>query len=168
MIDVDIFFGATFPSLIESTFDKVASIGWYDGTVSGLALDSSHSLAFRFDLLDWGSAQEVRVFALSPLATTDFDLVMTLYGEFETPEWPIWYTPWTPAMQENECLRSELNTVLARAESPEFVFASQSRFKTILSAKRLTASARAFIPAEFDDQPFGHFDYWQKYLGLSS
>jgi hypothetical protein len=69
-------------------------------------------------------------------------------------------------VQERELLGSELDLVLSHADSPEYVFASQSRFETILAAKRLTAPARAFLPAKFDDQPNGGFDYWQKYLEL--
>jgi hypothetical protein len=162
-----IFAGISFPSPIESTFDKVASIGWYDGAVSGLALDSLHSLAFRFDLLDWGWAQEVRIFALSPLGLADFELAMISLSEFEAPKWPIWYPQWPSTKQEKERLGSELDAVLARAESPKYVFASQSRFETILAAKQLTVPARAFLPAKFDDQPNGEFDFWQKYLELS-
>jgi hypothetical protein len=165
-LDEGIFTGVSFPSPIESTFDKVVSIGWYDGTVSGIVLDSSHSLAFRFDLLDWGFAEEVRVFALSPLAVADFELAVSSLSLSETPKWPMWYPPWPSAIEEAERLGSELDLALAHAESPEYVFASQSRFETILAARRLNVLARAFLPAKFDDQPNGGFDYWQKYLEL--
>jgi hypothetical protein len=168
MMDEGIFAGASFPSPIESIFDKVVSIGWYDGTVSGIAFDSSHSLAFRFDLLDWGWTQNVRVFALSPLAVADFELAVNSLSQSKTPTWPIWYPSLPSSMQEKERLALELDTILARAKSPEYVFASQSRFETILAAKRLTPPARAHLPEKFDDQPNGDFDYWQKFLELSA
>jgi hypothetical protein len=161
-------FGPSFPSPIEKTFSKVISIGWYDGTVSGLAFDTLHSLAFRFDLLDWGWAQEVRIFALSHLALSHFEDAVELYTKFETPNWPIWYPRWPSVPLEQENMGRELDAILARAARPEYVFASQSRFETILAAKRLTEPASAFLPAKFDDQPSGNFDYWQKYLELSA
>lgn len=166
-MDKSIFSETSFPSPIEKTFNNVISIGWYDGTVSGLALDSLHSLAFRFDLLDWGWGQEVRVFALSPLAVTDFEEAVKLYDKSETPNWPIWYPCWPSAPLEQESMGRELDAILARAARPEYAFASQSRFETILAAKLLTEPARGFLPTEFDDQPNGDFDYWQKYLELS-
>jgi hypothetical protein len=166
MMDEGIFAGISFPSPIEKTFSKVISIGWYDGTTSGLALDSPCSQAFRFDLVDWGPGQELRVFSLSPIAVPDFEQTVKLYNKFETPIWPIWYPRWPSAPLEQERMGLELDSILARAETPGGVFASQSRFETILAAKRLTEPARAFMPVE-GDEFFGDFGYWQKYLELS-
>jgi len=166
MMDESVFSATPLPSPIESIFNRVISIGWYDGTTSGLALDSLRSLAFRFDLLDWGPSQELRIFALSPIAVPAFDLTVKLFSKSEAPKWPIWYPCWPSDLAEQEHMSSELDAILVQASSPEFAFASQGQFETILCAKRLTEPARALLPAKFDDQPNGGFDFWQKFLEL--
>jgi hypothetical protein len=168
MIDPSIFFGETFPAPVESIFDKVVSLGWYDGTTSGLAFHALRQFACRFDLLDWGPCQEMRVFALSRIAVSDFEQAVGLLSRSETPNWPIWYPRWPISTQEQERMNLELDPILLRAKDPEYVFATESRFERLLAGKQLTAQARAFLPVEFDDQPFGHFDFWQKFLELSA
>ncbi len=166
MRDDGIFSGVSFPLPIESIFNRVISIDWYDGTTSGLALDSQHKLAFSFGLLDWGPCQELRIFALSPLPITGFDQAVMLFSKSEAQKWPIWYLGWPSELPEQERTRSELGAILALAGSPEFAFASQSRFQTILAATRLSTPARAFLPTAREAHGSGHFDYWQKFLEL--
>lgn len=165
-MEEDIFAGIAFPTPIEMVFDNVISIGWYDGTTSGLAVHSSSLLAFRFDLLAWGPSQEVRVFVLSPIAIQGFEQVVKLFSRFEPPQSPIWYPGWPSETQRKSQLESELDSILKQANNAEFVFASQSRFETILAAKRLTQSSRTFVPHEFDAYGAGNFDYWQGFLEL--
>jgi hypothetical protein len=167
MTDTTLFTGMSFPSRIECVFNEVISIGWYDGTASGLALNSLHSMAFRFDLIDWGPCQEIRIFALSPLPARAFEQAVELLKRLETPKWPIWHPPWPKADHEQKILGRELDAILAQANSPEFAFASESRFSTILAAKSLTEPGRTSLPTKFDGQPNGGFDYWQKYLELT-
>jgi hypothetical protein len=168
MLEKDLFSEISFQSPIESCFDKVISIGWYDGTTSGVAIASQHSSAFRFDLVDWDSKQDLRMFALSPFAVSDFEEVVRLYSRSDTPKWPVWYPGWPPASPEQKRLGLDLDEILSRASAPEYVFASEDVFKTIHGAKRLTPTTRALLPTKFDDQPNGGFDYWLNYLEISS
>ena len=167
MVDKGIFSETYFPSPIESSFDRAISIGWYDGTTSGVMRSSRHLVAFRFNLVDWGPGQDLRVFALSPISAGEFELVVSLYCQFEAPNWPIWYPGWPSSVPVQERMGRELDAIFVRAGAPEYVFASESNFKTILAVEKLTPSARAKLPSKFDDQPSGGFDHWQKYLGLS-
>jgi len=166
MTDTSPFFDVSFPSLVECVFDKVISLSWYDGTTSGVALSSLHSMAFRFDLIDWGPGQELRVFAISALPVSAFELVVELFNRSEATKWPIWHPRWPNVAQEQEMMSAELNPILAQARSPEFVFATESSFKSIIAAKSLTEAARLMLPAEFDGFPKGGFGYWQMYLEL--
>lgn len=86
MIGENIFSGLSFPAPIESVFNPVISIGWFDGTTSGLALNALRALAFRFDLLDWGPGQEMRIFALSPLPIPEFEEAVKLFGTSQSPK----------------------------------------------------------------------------------
>jgi hypothetical protein len=167
MVDEDIFSNLSFPVPIEVIFTRVISIGWYDGTTSGLAFDSLRELAFRFDLLDWGPCQDLRIFALSPLSLPQFEQTVKLFSTSQAPKWPIWYPSWPSDPLELKRMGSERDAILSRASRPEFSFASQSRFETVLTAKRLTLPSRAFLPAEFDEHGSGGFDYWQKFLELA-
>ena len=166
MIDESIFSQISFPVRIESIFQKVISLGWYDGTTGGLALDSLERSAFRFDLLDWDPCQELRIFAMSPIAVPEFDKAVKLLSRSSAPKWPIWYSGWPSDIAEQVRLGSELDAILLQASSPEFAFASQSRFETILAAKRLTQPSRAFLPATFEAYGSGDFEYWQEFLEL--
>jgi hypothetical protein len=167
VLERDLFSEISFPSPIESCFDKVISIGWYDGTTSGVALASRHLSAFRFDLVDWGPGQDLRIFALSPFSVSDFEEVASLHSRLETPKWPVWYPRWPSEVAMQRCMGLELDAILQRASSPEYVLASESDFKTILAMEPLTLESRALLPPEFDVYPNGGFDHWQKYLRLS-
>jgi hypothetical protein len=157
--------GVSFPASAESVFDKVVSLGWYDGTTSGAAMCSLAALAFRFDILAWGPFQETRVFAFSPLSLEDFEEIIRLFSNLEAPKWPCWFPRWPTGTPGEEALRTALDARLANAKFPEFVVACDSMFKTLLAAERLDAPSRQLIPLEFDGYPAAdNFEYWREFL----
>ena len=162
----DIFSGLTFPSPIKSVFDKVISIGWYDGTTSGVALDSRHSMAFRFDLLDFGPGQEVRVFALARLDLSAFNQIAELLSSFCKLSGQVAFVRWPSVLAEGQRLSLEMDAILAHSGKPEFAIATNSMFENLLAAKPLTEAARELLPAEFHDLPIGDFNFWQTFLEL--
>ena len=57
----------------RAPFGKILSLGWYDGTTSGLVQCSQCSAVFKYDIVDWDSDQDQRIFAFSPIEPQEFD-----------------------------------------------------------------------------------------------
>jgi hypothetical protein len=154
-----------YPSL--STFRRVLSLGWYDGTTSGLAQCSQCSAAFKYDLIDWDSDQDRRMFAFSPIGVQEFEHVVTLLSRNEKPSWPFWFPKWQFTSIEKARVKSEIDERLARADPPEYLVASDRRLETVFAIKRLSGPARNRLPAVFDGLPVSSdFSYWREYVGL--
>jgi len=186
-------FGSTFP--LRPVFEKVVSLGWYDGTTSGLAQrslcqtsveeraqngvlrgpvpgssgDAPRTLcAFRYDIVDWDADQDRRIFVLSPIAVREFERVVDSFGESDSPTWPLWSPKlWQLPSPAKERATVELDRCLARAKCPEYLVASDRRLETLFAAKRITTSARDRLPPVFDGLPVSNdFDYWAECVGL--
>jgi hypothetical protein len=160
-MDATDFSGLSFPLPTSSVFDRVVSVGWYDGTTSGLAVRTATSEAFAFELIEWGPAQRPRIFALFPLADLGFEAVVALLE--------------SSTASEKKSLRVQLEEHSISVESPEYVFASEDYFKTIITSKRLDMHGRNLLPNTFRDfnffgvadDAYGSFAFWAKYLELS-
>jgi hypothetical protein len=139
----------------------VLELGYYDGATSGIAQCYQCSTAFRFDIIAWDSAQDRRIFAFSPINLHDFDSIISLYSQNPCfPKWP-------QISPDLERLSAQIDEYLARAESPEYIVASDGLFETVFAAKRLTDPARDLLPTVFDDYPASDcFDYWKEYIGM--
>jgi hypothetical protein len=158
-------FKTVFPSLLP--FERVLSLGWYDGTTSGLALCAQYPAVFKYDILDWDSDQEHRIFALSPIDREKFDQLVDLFSSKEEPKWPFWHPRWQISPTEKALLKAQVDQRLAQAKSPEYVIASDRRLETVFAAKRLSGSAMDRLPLAFDGLPVSNsFDYWREYVGL--
>lgn len=153
-----------FPAPTESIFSKALFIGWYDGPTSGVVKQLSDSKSFKLDILAWGPGQERRIFALSPLAKSDFEMVIDLLSRTGEPNWPRWFPRWPQDLNELNSLSSELDGILSRVGNPELVIETDSMFETASSLKRLAGPILELLPAKFDDHPSGDFDNWHHHL----
>jgi hypothetical protein len=166
---IDAFADSVFPSRSLDLFDKILTLGWYDGITSDLACITAASEAFRFDLLAWGPRQDRRVFAISAISASQFDQAVRLLSEFGPPVWPSWHARWPSNEDEGALLGLELDRVLANADRPEFVIEAGSMFETVFAAKNLSGLSLKLLPDHFDGQPYlDNFDYWHQYLGLTA
>ena len=148
-------------------FGRVLSLGWYDGTTSGLAECSSCSSVFKYDLVDWDADQEQRVFALSRLDRESFERIVEILKAFESPKWPFWNPRWWNIKQPEvaERARSQVDECLSRAAEPEFLVASDRQLKNLFGMAGITDAIRAKLPKQFDGLPVtDDFDSWMAYL----
>jgi hypothetical protein len=158
-------FETKYPS--RSIFGKVLSLGWYDGTTSGLAQCSHCSTTFKYDIVDWDSDQEQRMFSFSPISPQDFERTIKVLSSIETPNWPFWFPKWQFAPQEKKSIKAEVDECLARAGRPEYLVASDRRLEVIFAVKRLSGPERDRLPAQFDGLPTSNdFAYWKDLVGL--
>lgn len=149
-------------------FGKILSFGWYDGTTSGLLQCSRCSAAFKYDLIDWDSGQDRRVFALSPMEAERFDQTVKVLGGDARAKWPLWVPRWEfDSTEEKERIEKEVDEHLATAKPPEFLIVSDGYFTMMFGMRRLTGPARDRLPGSFDGLPVTNdFDYWREYIGV--
>lgn len=142
------------------------SLGWYDGTTSGLAECASCSTVFKYDLVDWDADQEQRIFVLSRTAHQTFDRIVDMLRAFESPKWPFWNPRWNiEPPQVKERTKSEVDDYLSRADEPGFLIASDRQLKRVFATGQVTEAVRAKLPKEFDGLPVTNdFNYWMGYL----
>lgn len=151
----------------RSIFGKVLSLGWYDGTTSGLAQCSRCPTVFRYDIVDWDSDQERRMFAFSPFNAQDFERIVELLSSIEKPSWPFWFPKGEFTLQQRESIKVEVDECLARAERPEYLLASDRRLDVVFAIRRLSGPERDRLPTQFDGLPVTNdFNYWRELVGL--
>ncbi len=169
-MDVTAILQSPFPSPTESLFDRIMTLGWYDGITDGLVCGPSGSIAFRFDILAWGPSQDRRVFVLSPISIPTFDEVVKLLEQLRPTKWPRWDVGgWPSDLAQLERLNHELNQILVNSAKPSLLIETESMFKTIYGARQLSEDSLNLMPDQFDGYPQSdNYDYWHKYLGLSS
>lgn len=154
-----------FPTSSSVLFDKVLTLGWYDGITSGLANNPAKSYACRFDLLIWSPRQDRRIFALSRLNEADFSKASSLVSKIESPKWPRWVLRWPSNEREAKSLDDDLKLVLIQASKPDFVLESDSMFEEIFAVKPLSAPASELLADRFDGEPYlDNYEYWHQYL----
>ncbi|MGD0548179.1 MAG: hypothetical protein ABR991_10195 [Terracidiphilus sp.] len=168
-MDISTILQRSLPASTESLFDRIITLGWYDGITDGLVCGPSGSFAFRFDILAWGPSQDQRIFAFSPISIVVFNEVVSLLSQIEQPEWPYWNAIWPSDSEETKRLYQELVYILQNAEKPSFVIETESMFKTISGVRELCGDCFDLIPSQFSGYPhLDNYDYWHSYLGLSS
>jgi hypothetical protein len=162
-------FAESLKNPVLKPFSKVLSLGWYDGTTSGIAQCSRCSVAFKYDILDWDSDQEHRVFAFSRIDSQELNRVTELLGVAEEPSWPFWVPSWrSNSEDEKQNVRHEVESRLARAGKPEYVVMSDRQLNKLFAVRKLSADAEAQLPSTFDGLPVTNdFAYWKEYVGLT-
>ena len=149
-------------------FGKVLSFGWYDGTTSGMVQCSRCSAVFKYDIVDWDSDQDRRIFALSPIEPDKFDQIVRVLGGDAHAKWPFWVPKWEfDSKEEKKRIEKEVDGHLATARPPEFLIVSDRNLSMMFGTRRLTAPARDRLPSSFDGLPVTNdFAYWREYVGL--
>jgi hypothetical protein len=164
-------FQSPLPAPTMQVFDRILTLGWYDGITSGLVCSPAAASAFRFDLLAWGPYQERRVFALSLIPVAVFEKAVRLLSRFEQPVWPRWdaVARWPSAPDEAAKLNRQLDGIIEADERPELVTETDSMFETMYAAKRVSGVALDLLPSRFDAYPsLDNFDFWHQYLDLQA
>jgi hypothetical protein len=156
------------PFPVASPFDRVLSLHWYDGTTSGLAHCGGCSTVFRYDIVDWDSDQERRIFLLSRLDPNEFEHLVSLFSSTETPKWPFWSPKWQfGSNEQREKSKAAVDALLSRADRAEYIIASDRDLSNVFAVKRLSDPARSKLNAPVDGLPMTNdFDYWRHYLRL--
>jgi hypothetical protein len=149
-----------------SPFGRVLSLGWYDGTTSGLAECGSCSTVFKYDLVDWDADQEQRIFALSHTTHQVFDRIVDTLGAFESPKWPFWNPRWNIEPPElKKQTKSEVDSYLSRTDKPGLLIVSDRELKRVFAASQVTEALRAKLPEDFDGLPVKNdFNSWINHL----
>jgi hypothetical protein len=153
-----------------SIFAKVLSLGWYDGTTSGLAQCANCGSVFKYDLLDWDADQEQRIFVLSRIERPEFDIVVSTLSAIDEPTWPFWSPRWRidpPELRER--IREQVDAHLSSANGAEYLIAANRLLSKVFSARRLSESLRRKLPKEFDGLPVtDDFKAWTDYLNAEN
>jgi len=160
------FSSGAFPK--REPFGKVLSLNWYDGTTSGLVQCSRCSAVFKYDIVDWDSNQERRIFAFSPINSAEFDHIISLLSASASPSWPFWNPSWRfDSPKEKNRVAFEVDACLSRAALVEYIVAADRMLQTLFGAKNLSDPARNRLPETFDGLPASDdFNYWREYIGL--
>jgi hypothetical protein len=147
-------------------FGKVLSLGWYDGTTSGLAKCASCSTIFKYDIVDWDADQEQRIFVLSHVTAHVFDRIVDTLGAFESPKWPFWNPKWNIVPHElKEQTKSKVDSYLSSTNEPVFLIASDRELKRVFAVGQITDAIRAKLPEEFNGLPVtSDFAFWITHL----
>jgi len=156
-------------SAVRSPFGKIISLGFYDGTTSGVAQCSRCSRSYRYELVAWDSGQDLRIYSLASLPQRSFDALVRLLSGATSPTWPIWMPelPSDPAREVTELSRA-IDAELAEANPPDRVVASRHIDKEILASRNLTEAARVKLPTGGEYPNMLGWDYWCEYLAMDS
>lgn len=151
-------------SRANSPFGRIVSLGFYDGTTSGVARCSHCSKSYRYELIAWDSGQDLRVYSLSALPQGSFDALVGLLSSSTSPRWPLW----SPVLQSDPAAKGAIDAELAKAEPPSCAIASLQLDKEILATKELTALARSRLPTGKGYPDVKDWEFWRRYLALES
>lgn len=147
---------------MASPFEKLLSLGYYDGTVSGLAQCRSCRKIFYYRLVAWDERQDIRIFFLAHTKTEVFDNLVELFSRFSQPRWPLWFPVLTA--EETRAISHQIDTLLASIENPSYVIAAESPEKAIIAARLIEASEQSPKSADFPEP--SEWAYWKGYLHL--
>jgi hypothetical protein len=170
-MDVSTILQNSLPASTESLFNRIITLGWYDGITDGLVCCASGSIAFKFDILAWGPCQDHRIYALSSISVPTFNDAVSFLNQLGLPKWPRWDVigRWPSDLTQLKGPNNDLNQILQIAEMPSFVIETESMFETIYGVRELSKDCSDLIPNQFNGHPhLDNYDYWHKYLGLSS
>jgi hypothetical protein len=152
---------ASFP--VKPPFGRFVSLGYYDGTTSGVAQCSDCSSTFRYELAAWDSRQNIRVYSIASLPRNSFDTVVKLLSAVDEPRWPFWYPKLS---SEPSPLNVAIDAELSRVERPTYAVAAEHLEREILAGKEITATGLASLPKDQDFPNLADWDFWRAYLEL--
>ncbi len=154
-------------SPMRSPFGKVLSLGFYDGTTSGVAQCSFCLESYRYELVAWDSGQDTRIYSMAPLPFESFEALVRLMSVIGNPTWPLW-SPILPSASapDQSLLVTRIDVELAKAQQPTHVIASRKLEKEILAGKEITNSGRERLPKGQAYPGIEHWDFWRTYLAI--
>jgi hypothetical protein len=154
-------------SAMRSPFGRIISLGFYDGTTSGIAQCSHCSRFYKYELVAWDSNQDVRIYSLADVPQESFDALVRLLSVVKGPTWPFW-VPILPSDSGPEVgvLKRAIDSELAKAEPPGQVIVSRHLDREILASKELSDEARVKLPKSINYPDMGDWGFWQAYLAL--
>ncbi len=151
-------------SPIRSPFAKILSLGFYDGTTSGVAQCSRCLESYRYELVTWDSGQDTRIYSVAPLPQESFEAIVRLVSVVEKPIWPLWL-PTLPSGDQS-LLVTDIDLELAKAKEPTHVIASLKLEDEILAGKEIAKLERDRLPKGQTYPGIEHWDFWRTYLNL--
>jgi hypothetical protein len=155
-------------SAMRSPFGKIISLGFYDGTTSGVAQCSHCFKAYRYELVAWDSGQDTRIYSLANLPQEAFDAMVGLLSGIKGPTWPFWEPNLPSDSTEGRAMNAAIDTQLAKAESPARVIASRQLDKEILASREITLAARVKLPVARNYSNMKDWEFWRTYLAVDS
>lgn len=159
---------------IRTPFHRIIGFGLYDGLTSGVAECQTCRTTYRFDMVDVttdsGEWQDVRVFALAPLPSGSFDLLVAACPQPPGPDWSqnnVWVPKWSFSSGDLQAgADAQVDAILSQAQPAELVVASTPWVEKILATRKLTAEDLPYIQTvEWEDDPRRLRD-WIAFLGL--
>lgn len=137
----------------NAPFTRILVFDYYDGALSGVMQCGFCKQTYRFDFLDWGDGQDIRVMSLGRLPKGTLETLARTIGEASecTPHWPVWVAPW---QFPSETLKAQTETtvteMLARAEPPEMVIATDPWIAQVFAARGLPPERIAAVDDWFE------------------
>jgi hypothetical protein len=149
-------------------FTRILALDYYDGPTGGVLQCGGCGAEYRFDMLDWDTEQEVRIFRLAGLPNESMAECVGIISPSEPPHWPIWFPLWRwPNSQGREAAESALQRILARAHGPELVVAWARSDGRVLAAAKLDTQELSQAPDWFNLNGTESERDWFSWLGLS-
>jgi hypothetical protein len=152
----------------NSPFGRIISLGFYDGTTSGVAQCSHCLKSYRYELVAWDSGQDIRVYSIASLPSESFDALVKLLSATQSAVWPFWSPVFPPDSASASTLSTAIDSELAKADLPALVIASRRLDIEILASKDLTNSARIKLPKGRNYPNMHDWDFWRAYLMVDS
>jgi hypothetical protein len=154
---------------MRSPFGKIVSLGYYDGTTSGVAQCSHCLRSYRYELVAWDSGLDIRVYSLADLAKESFEAIIRLLSDIKSPTWPFW-SPFLTAVsvRRRKKIFTAINNELAKADPPALAIASYQLDREILGGKSLTDIALEKVLKCSVYPDMRDWDFWRTYMELDS
>ena len=137
----------------QAPFTRVLVFDYYDGALSGVMQCAFCERSYRFDFLDWGEGQDIRVMSLGRLPVGTLDKLARTLGEASEsrPEWPVWVAPWQfPSATLAARTQTRVTELLAMAEPPDLVIATDAWVTRVFTAFRLPPAQIAEVDDWFE------------------
>jgi hypothetical protein len=111
---------------ITSPFKDNIVLGYYDGPIEGIVRCSVCQKSWYYKLIAWDRWQNSRLFFLSELPESSFDLVQEFFRNIE-PNWCQGVIPWSFASEALKTSADEfIDRIIAAASKPQWIVLGKS------------------------------------------
>lgn len=147
-----------------SPFDKVVSLGYYDGTTHGLARCRSCATCYSYALQAWDGDQETRVYSMGQVPPRDFENLVSELSLEQEQTWPLWVPNFANPSHRTKTILALAKNLL-QSHDPQFVIAAVSPERKILAIKRLTSSSKMHLTSRNYPRP-EDWVFWRGFLEI--